>query len=1241
MEPDAAGAMTLEGGQRLQLWQRSPSAFDGVDVSVVAPRDAKLIVRLSATDEPDDVRREIPLADLVGAFQNISLDDRNNRLLVRRAPGDQIRLRLERDSLVFSPGERLELEAIPHLTGFAPHTPVFGSARLVPADGGDVLWSQTQELTVAADGAIPSTGRLSIPAPREEGVYNVILRLESKAPADSPRAAPTVVERRVQFVVIDPQPRRATVQPNEDVTWRSVLELDPANPKWWERMTRWPQLTKWLPGYEERELASSTLQTERRGDRRFVALEPGGWRAFPLPLGLAPGPHVLEVTYPTDGEQALVISIVEPNSAGEVSPLGVDSGVVVAPPDLTSVGEAPGSVGVHRLIFWPRTEAPVVLLTNPRNDKTTLVGRIRVLRGPERLPPAADLGPLTAPTSFPAISGESQPPVYVDDAPVAEGPRMLAAWFDKPLFPENFSAPEGLDEGTRRSLDDWRTFYVGAVRMIEYLKSCGYNAVSIAVWCEGSTLYPSRLLEPTPKYDTGTLFVSGQDPVRKDVLEMLLRLCAREGVRLIPALHFSTPLPEVEKLLRSEVVQRDGLEWVNWRGRTWLQERGAPRGTAPYYNPLDERVQTAMTAVVQELVDRYGKHRSFGGVALHLGPNSYAILPGQFWGYDDRTVRQFSSDTGVQVPGEGERRFEQRDQWFKTEGRDAWLAWRAQRLASLYRKMGKAVSIAGPQAKLYLAGVDLTLCEPVEWMMRPGLPRRHRFDEAMLHVGLDPKLWQDQPNIVLPRPRRLTPLATLPEQAVSVELNASPGVTEFFAAAGTPAGLFYHTTRPLRLEAFDKVSPFGRDKTYTWLAPHLSTHGGENRRRLAHLLARSDVRTIFEGGWMLPLGQEQNLQPLLDVYRRLPDVPFDDVTPTMGLSAQPVVVRQKSYAGKSWVYLVNDSPWFATVELELDAPPDCTVEPLSDRVTSPLEPRGGRVWWKVELAPYDIVGAVFSSPETKVVDYLATLPSLTVEDVRRRVRDVGARAYQLREPQEYGPLVNAGFEEYTPQGGPVGWESGGAWGGVTRDVALPYEGRYSLRLQSPGDDAPTWLRSGVIKPPRTGKLTMSVWVRVADAARQPELRLSAQWVRDGVPDYRPAFFGRGSPFPLTTEWREYVFPIPLPPAEISQLRVGIDVYGPGEVWIDNVRLYDARFETREKEELKKIYGGAEHDLSQGQIADCLRFLEGYWPQFLYQFVEPPPVRAAEAAPPLPAPTQEQPSMLDRLRRWSPTRLLPF
>src|SRR5690606_37321216 len=117
---------------------------------------------------------------------------------------------------------------------------------------------------------------------------------------------------------------------------------------------------------------------------------------------------------PTDGEQALVISIVEPNSAGEVSPLGVDSGVVVAPPDLTSVGEAPGSVGVHRLIFWPRTEAPVVLLTNPRNDKTTLVGRIRVLRGPERLPPAADLGPLTAPTSFPAISGESQPPVYVD-----------------------------------------------------------------------------------------------------------------------------------------------------------------------------------------------------------------------------------------------------------------------------------------------------------------------------------------------------------------------------------------------------------------------------------------------------------------------------------------------------------------------------------------------------------------------------------------------------------------------------------------------------------------------------------------------------------------------------------------------------------------------------------------------------------------------------------------------------------
>jgi hypothetical protein len=558
-------------------------------------------------------------------------------------------------------------------------------------------------------------------------------------------------------------------------------------------------------------------------------------------------------------------------------------------------------------------------------------------------------------------------------------------------------------------------------------------------------------------------------------------------------------------------------------------------------------------------------------------------------------------------------------------------------MAALYRAMGKTVAAAGPRAKLYLAGAELSRCEPVEWMMRPALPRRTRFAEAMLHLGLNPQLWKDQGNIVLPRPQRIAPLAPLSQRAVSVEIEASMETTEFFAESGEASGLFYHEVQPLRLEAFDEVSPFGPENTYTWLAPQLSWHGPENRRRFAHLLAQSDVRTLLEGGWMLPLGQEASLQSLFDVYRRLPDVPFDNVTPTT--AAQAVVVRQAVHQGRRWVYLVNDSPWPASVELELEAPADCTLSPLNEPANAALERYADRTWWKVELAPFDLAGAVLSSPEAKVADYLATLPSPTLDELRRRIRDIGVRQFQLREPHVFEVLSNPGFEKPAADGQIPGWEHRGEFQSVTLDQTRPYEGKASLRLKSPSPDAVTWIRSETIPAPASGRLTLSVWARVANANEQPELRLCAQW---GAGEYRPAFFGRGTQYPLTAEWREYVFAVPLPPAEVRQLRVGVDLYGPGEVWIDGLRLYDARFERDEKVELNKLFAGADHDLSQGRLADCLQFLESYWPQFLYQYVEPPPAHTAAETPATgPAPAADKPKMLDRLRRWSPRRLLPF
>ena len=165
---------------------------------------------------------------------------------------------------------------------------------------------------------------------------------------------------------------------------------------------------------------------------------------------------------------------------------------------------------------------------------------------------------------------------------------------DRPLLAENFSAEESLDTWSGRTLQDWKTFHQAGTRLVDYLRYAGYNGLVLSVAADGSAIYPSQVLEPTPRYDTGVFFASGQDPMPKDVLEMLLRLTDREDLQLIPSLEFATPLPALEAIRRRGGAEAQGLEWIGADGATWCQTYSARRGLAPYYNTLDPRVQEAM-----------------------------------------------------------------------------------------------------------------------------------------------------------------------------------------------------------------------------------------------------------------------------------------------------------------------------------------------------------------------------------------------------------------------------------------------------------------------------------------------------------------------------------------------------------------------------------------------------------------------------------------------------------------------
>ncbi len=1197
-EADAPGSMLSLDSTCVRIFPLSPRSYDGCDLRVQAPETAKLVVQMAPAGAPAALPIEVPLTDVLRGFWQVKLDDRENRLLAQRSPGDLLRVRLSRDSLIYGPSEPFECEVQPNAPDLAPGATYLLAAALEPARSDEQLWNKDLEVRIDSSGraaAVP----LAVPLPLAEGVYDVRLALYPKRLTTSLVRGKPLASRTVQLVVVEP------VQPihHGAATWQPVLEFDPASPKWWEPLTRLPSWTR-LPSLPQR-VESEPAKSRNHQSRAWVELAPLAWQAYPLSVAEPGVPHILEVEYPSDVEQTLGISLVEPNAAGQIGPIGLDSGIDVAE---AQAGHQP-AVRKHRLVCWPQTRTPYVLVVNRRDDRPALVGRINLLAGPRELPPASIVQP-----NYPA--------------------RTLAAYYDKPLVAENFSASEVVDPLSRRHLDDWVTFYDGGRRMIQTLAHGGYNAVVMTVACEGSAIYPSRLLEPTPKYDTGVFFESGQDAVRKDVVELLMRLCDRSGIQFIPAVQFSGPLPQLESLRRAGGPGAVGLEPIGPDGQTWLRRHGTDRGMGVYYNALDERVQRAMQAVVSEVVQRYGHHACFGGVAVHLSGESCSLLPDETCSYDDVTFRRFLSETKAEPPAAaaGLSPLAARAQFLQGAGEAAWLQWRSLRLTAMYRQMHLEIAARRSGARLYLTTADLLGGPQVQLALRPKLPPKADPAQLLPLLGLHVGSLLEQ-GIVVPRPQRIVSAAEPDDRLLHDHFNRWPALDAAFRLEGRGAGL--HTIEPalVRLSDFDAKSPFGPDKTRTLLLSEIVPAGPQQRQRFVHSLAALDAPLMIDGGWMLPLGQEGPLSPLVKVFRRLPVEKFTTVQPqdAEGLPSE-LVVRTLVKDGRTFLYVLNTSPWPLTAEIELAGPQPLRWTPYTDDRQAGFHVAGGRTVWTIALAAFDLVGGEFASDRVQVSSWTVDRPQRIVQRLREQIRDAVVRTNAtLRNPPPLRVVPNPSFEAAAPDGAIAGWDhSRGANVLVEIDRTSGHDGQSSLHLASRGADgspAPVvWVRSDPFPPPATGRLSLIAKIRIADRARQPMLRLAIEGKLNGREYYRKANVGAAEngegALPLTGEWGSYRFPLnALPLSGLSELRVGFDLMGEGEVWIDNVEVYDLYFEDSERSDLSKNFALAGVQLDSGELLETQRFVEGYWPRFLRRHVglvdgRPQPA-AGIAAPPLP------------------------
>lgn len=1219
LESDAAGIAVPVDERTLRLTPRTARAYDGLDVVVRAPREAVLRLEFTSAANPQQpVSFEVPLAEMIGGRTVKQLDDTGNRFAVHRTPGDLLRFESGRSHLVFESGESLQAALTPHLIETGKSTSIKCSLRLVSAATRANVWQKEEDITLDEFGsgqAIP----LEFDLPEEEGVYELVAELYARRFGAPLLRGKLLAERQVQFVVVGAAPRES-----ENAEWAAVGDFDPAQPRWWERLMRQPTM-KIIPGWSQGPVGSEPTGKREHLGQSWSTLKANAWQAYPLPVSEIGLPHILEIDFPSDVPQTLAISLIEPNAAGLVVPLGVDSGI-----DVQSSASRPPETLTHRVVFWPRTHSPLMLLANRRSNSPAIFGKVRILAGPARL----------------------ASPVPAE----RQTERLVAAYFDKPLFPENFSVTDSLDVRSNRPVDDWSGFFQGGTRLADYLRWSGHNAAVVNVLCEGSSLYPSATILPTAKYDMGAFSSLANDPQRKDVLELLLRLFDREQLQLIPALSFASPLPELEELLATSTPREsEGIELIGTDGRRWIDANSTRRGSAPYYNLLDRRVQAAMRRVVLELTERYAAHRALAGIAIQVSGEGYAQLPDDASGLDDVTLNRFVADCRLELPEEDRRRPSLRWEWIQREARDQWLAWRAKQVTGFYRQLADEVHAIHPELQLLLCPTDPFHSRRVASRVRPQLPPQDHAAEGLLQVGLDPEQLRQIPGLTFVRPRMVEPSPVAANNPVWSELNTSAAVDRMTSLFASPAALQLAEPLPLRLESFDKVSPFGPQNTYTHLLSHVSPVSAEARKRFIRSLAAADVHTLLDGGQMLTLGQEDNVRELLQVLSAIPAEPFETVPSAAANSrTQPVTMRRWSDESGTWFYLVNDSPWPVIVDVDLassSALALSTVGPNARQLRLP--PTAGSVHWKQKLQPYQLVAARTRTADVQVENWRTQVDPTVDTELRDHIRDIRLRANLLRSQEPLQSLVNSGFENPGAAGQIANWSSA-AGPGITVEVDRrdAKEGRSCLHIVSrrptAGEAAPVvWVRSDTIPTPTTGRLAVSAWLKTPDARRQPKLRLAIEGQLDGQPYYRRANVGASEDDretqPLQQQWSEIVFPInDLPATGLTDLQIGFDLMGEGDVWIDQVQVFDLWFNPEDEQGtlLKSAYL-ADFQVQEGKVGDALHFVESYWPQFLRRHVplEPQQVATLPERSTTPLPAANAPAQPEGWRRWLPR--LPF
>lgn len=1130
--------------QKILYRPQTNRVFNSIEFQVRGNLATQVQVFLQDRNDPQTVlKNQFTLKDILTQKQILPISQTNAQLIIQQAPGDSFALKINHSHLVFEPNERIEVQAFPKylLTTDAKISSemrwsLFRSRTQERISSGSIeLIQQNPNITVKEGLSF------TVNAPTE-GAYDLVVEMDSGH------------QSFAQFVVISPAMKSLSLQSRKNTSLALVDELNLNGTQ------NHHELIIRRPRKRIRNSFKSLLKSIPGATINGISSPP--WSAYHLKIKHINQPHKLVITYPIQHHSKLGFSILEPDAAGQLVPVGVDSGVYQSSSGLQGSLKEKLKNTQSEVIFWPRVKNPIILFHSLGSVTPAELAHVKVYE-------------FTPSKSLPSPVVNTQ----------SDKKRLVGPYLQKPLLPEIFGATQVLDPKSNRSLDDWQTFYEAGNRLAAYLNYHQFNSVLMAVSADGSTIYPSQYLIPTPRYDSGVYHSSGQDIYRKDILELLFRIFDREDLALIPELQFSSMIPSLEKAITEAPEKKVGIELINLHGQPWRNTKGTTRGQAPYYNPLNPRVQDEIANIFSELVTRYKQHSSFQGVAVQLSLNGYLQLPGLNWGYDDETVSLFEKETGVKIPETLDSyKYEKRYQFLTTSALPQWTKWRCQKIKELHQRLAGILLKERPDARMIFSARKLLPSHSKEGDVVSLLKSGAQFHPFLMAMGLDFSNYHQISNSVVLRPSLYH--SSQQKSSIAHVINNHPSVDDSFKTRINGA-LFYHSPIEVRIPEFDLISPW--QPAFTWLVSQASPAGDTNRIRYVHSIATLDPYVTFDGGWTIPYGQEHATRTIRTQLQKLPARPFQ----TVETAEQPVVTRLSRGKDKTYYYLVNNFPYACQATIELTVPSKASIIHLANGETVKTNTsRKGTRKHTVTLDAFDFQAFEIQDPQVQVLSVICKVNESALTDLHAKINQKKHHLRKLHQSIEKTTAVvlHADFEEGAARDYILaGWEAKDqnrkSW---TLDLKEAHSGKVSLVLdQRPGNNS---LKTNEIPLNQSRYLNMSVWLKTDAKAMQVRIALEAE--QNGKLKVQSAIIG------VDHQWRKYLFRVKdIPTDQIKNAHILIEKLGADKLWIDDVDLQIHRISPEDDRQMTKLVSSLSFAWDSQRYLDCYRLLESYWGKF--------------------------------------------